>query len=158
MFCVEFRMCYHKIKVKSFPLHHSQPLITFPHTVFRSQSLKLYEELRARDVLWGGLFYRIQQNSFVVVFFLHRSLRTQEWESKRGWKELLCNENSFDTKQIFTIDFFFISSLFSFSRGTINILFLLVLFALCLSGFADIPLLVHVSLCIRPFSGKRTRF
>lgn len=54
--------------------------------------------------------------------------------------------------------FFFISSLFSFSRGTINILFLLVLFALCLSGFADIPLLVHVSLCIRPFSGKRTRF
>lgn len=75
MFCVEFRMCYHKIKVKSFPLHHSQPLITFPHTVFRSQSLKLYEELRARDVLWGGLFYRIQQNSFVVVFFLHRSLR-----------------------------------------------------------------------------------
>lgn len=48
--------------------------------------------------------------------------RTKTLES---WKELLCNENSFDTAQIFTIDFSPLSA--------INIIafILLVLFALC---------------------------
>lgn len=40
---------------------------------------------------------------FTKLVFFCTSHRSENQESK---KELLCNENSFDTKQIFTIDFF----------------------------------------------------